>query len=108
LVTPLDRGNFRFIFGFIGTRLKQTDTKADGWQRACMEWAKAQEMFEVRNVSGQHLFFLNEFCAAYKYKYQSHDISVFNLVPESHNSLEQLSAFPMPVVGRLNGPERAI
>ena len=65
--------------------MKQTDTKAEDWQRACMEWAKVNESFQVRNVSVRHLVFLNELCAAYKYKYQASDVSILNLIPKDHN-----------------------
>jgi len=66
--------------------MKHTDTKAEHWQCACLEWGEVQEVFEVRNVSVRHLVFMNEFCAAYKYKYQSHGVSILNLIPKNHHS----------------------
>jgi len=73
--------------------MKQIDTTAEDWQRVCLELAKTQETFEVRNVSVKNLVFLNEFCAAYKYNYQAHGVSGLNLIPENQNISQQPGPF---------------
>lgn len=45
-------------------------TKAPGWQKMCWELAQVGMAFEVPDVTPKQILFLQELCAAYRYKHK--------------------------------------
>jgi hypothetical protein len=46
------------------------NTRSEGWEKKCEEWAQAKKPFEVRGIESQHFKFCHEFCAQYQYQYE--------------------------------------
>jgi hypothetical protein len=47
-----------------------TTTRKQGWQTDCQNWVLAGQLFEIRDVTNEHLTFCNELCSACNYRYQ--------------------------------------
>jgi hypothetical protein len=43
-------------------------TKTTGWQKNCLDWAKAKQPFVIYGIEKTHMLFCQELCAAYKFK----------------------------------------
>jgi len=64
--------------------MRVISTKAKGWQKLCWELAQAGTAFEVPDVTPKQILFLQELCAAYRYKHK--------LVGD------KLQLFPLPLI----------
>jgi hypothetical protein len=50
--------------------MRVISTKAKGWQKLCWEFVQTGTAFEVPDVTPKQILFLQELCAAYRYKHR--------------------------------------
>jgi hypothetical protein len=48
--------------------IKVTTTKTEGWQAKCLDWAVAEEYFEIQGIGARHLAFCKELCDIFSYE----------------------------------------
>jgi hypothetical protein len=62
--------------------MRVVSTKTNGWQQLCWEMAQAGTAFEVPDVAPKQILFLQELCAAYRYRHKIFGNKV-QLIPTS-------------------------